>query len=62
MAKLICFWMDSEHFHLLNDDKARKEAFNAIEILYLKVTYDEFLPVSDLLKSPRPDSRDSSCD
>ena len=36
-AKLVSFWMDCERFLLLTDDEARKEAFNAIEILYLKV-------------------------
>ena len=37
LAKLVSFWMDCERFSLLSDDKSRKEAFNAIEILYFKV-------------------------
>ena len=37
LAKLVSFWMDCERFVLLTDDKSRREAFNAIEILYLKV-------------------------
>ncbi|KAL5262807.1 hypothetical protein ACHWQZ_G008261 [Mnemiopsis leidyi] len=35
-ANLVSFWMDCERFLLTTDDDDRREAFNAIEILYLK--------------------------
>ena len=55
LAKLVSFWMDCERFQLMSDDKSRKECFNAIEILYLKVKIIEsnksaHIPAENVLK------------